>query len=198
MLRFEINIEVIIFVKNKLYTMNKLVTFVLSIFLLMPFLVSSQEGANYPIDTDTKLITYQEVVQQNGSQDELYIRAIEWINTYYKNPADVCRIRNRESGVIEILHRFEVVSPETNLNVGIVNYELKMEFKPGRYRYTISNLTLRQASRFPVEKWLDKSDTGYTPVYDNYMQQVDKQVNELISSFKAGLSPVELKPEEKW
>ncbi len=155
---------------------------------------------NFPFDKDTGLISYQEVVQEPGTADELYIRCIEWINTSYKNPADACRIRNRESGVIEILHRFELTNMDgdAKLQAGIVNYLLKLEFKPGRYRYTITDLTLRQASRFPIERWLDKSDKLYSPLWDSYLTQVDKQVKQLIESLKSGMSPVAVKQEEKW
>lgn len=168
--------------------------------LVLPFLAISQEASVFPIDADSKLVTYQGVVQQNGSQDELYIRGIDWLNSYYKNPFDVSRVRNRESGVIEIKHRIELenVAGDTKVQAGIVNYDLKIEFKPGRYRYTLTNLTLRQASRFPVERWLDKSDQAYSPLWDNYIQQVDAKANEIINSLKQGMQPVEAKPEEKW
>lgn len=161
---------------------------------------AQQTVGGYPVDKDTQLITYQEVVQEPGTPDELYIRCIEWINTQYKNPADVCKVRNRESAVIEILHRFELINTEgdAKLNAGIVNYNLKLEFKPGRYRYTITDLTLRQSSRFPVERWFDKSDKMYSPLWDDYLKQLDTQIKSLIESLKAGMAPVVVKPEEKW
>lgn len=154
----------------------------------------------YPVDKDTQLITYQDVIPMAGSADELYIRCIEWINTKYKNPADVCRVRNRESGVIEILHRFELLNDEAEdrLKAGIVNYTLKLEFKPGRYRYTLSDLTWKQATRYPIEKWMNKEDKLYSPVFDSYLTQVNKQALELINSLKAGMEPPVVKQEEKW
>jgi hypothetical protein len=167
---------------------------------LIPFSLFSQGSAKVPVDAKTGLIAYQEVVPENGSQDELYIRAIEWINANYKNPADVSRVRNRESGVIELLHRFEIFDEKdgTKVLAGTVNYTLSLEFKPGRYRYTISELTLRQASRFPAEKWLDKSDPAYKPEWDSYLQQVDAQTKELIASLKEGMHPEKVQPEDKW
>lgn len=170
-------------------------------FVLVALFSNAQDNTTqYPIDKDTQLITYQEVVTQSGTADELYIRAIEWINTKYKNPADVCRVRNRESGVIEILHRFEIINDEENnkLIAGIVNYTLKIEFKPGRYRYTLSDLTLRQSSRFPIEKWMDKTDKMYSPLWDSYLKQVNRQSLELVESLKAGMQPPVIKEEEKW
>jgi len=171
-------------------------------FCIIATLVSAQDDSkiNFPFDKDTGLISYQEVVQEPGTSDELYIRCIEWINTSYKNPADACRIRNRESGVIEILHRFELVNMDgdAKLQAGIVNYALKLEFKPGRYRYTVTDLTLRQASRFPIERWFDKTDKMYSPLWDNYLGQVDSQAKQLINHLKSGMAPVAVKQEEKW
>lgn len=172
----------------------------LVIALFIPFFALSQESAVFPIDAETGLVTYTGVVQQNGTQDELYIRGITWLNSHYKNPADVCRVRNRESGVIELLHRIEINNQEgdVKLQAGIVNYELKIEFKPGRYRYTVTNLTLRQASRFPVERWLNKEDSMYSPLWENYIVQVDAKVKEVIASLIEGMKPEVVKPEEKW
>jgi hypothetical protein len=178
--------------------MNRFTFFVVA--LLLPFSLFSQNSDVFPVDQDSKLVTYQEVVQQAGTQDELYIRGIEWLNSYYKNPADVSRVRNRESGVIELMHRIEIENQAegTKVGAGIVNYDLKIEFKPGRYRYTITNLTLRQASRFPVERWMNKEDQMYSPLWDNYIQQVDTKVKEIIVSLKTGMEPKTEKPEEKW
>ncbi len=182
---------------------RSLVYLVITILSISGTIAFSQEvdsTLRLPIDKDTQLITYQDVVQEPGTADELYIRCIEWINTQYKNPADVCRVRNRESAVIEILHRFELVNMEgdAKLTAGIVNYLLKLEFKPGRYRYTVTDLTLRQQSRFPIERWFDKSDKMYSPLWDSYLKQVDTQVKKLIESLNNGMAPVVVKPEEKW
>lgn len=172
----------------------------IALLLVFPFFATSQDAAVFPIEAETGLVTYKDVIQQAGTQDELYIRGIEWLNSHYKNPADVCKVRNRESGVIELHHRIEINNMDGDVKVaaGIVNYDLKIEFKPGRYRYTITNLTLRQASRFPVERWLNKSDPMYSPLWENYIQQVDTKVKEIIASLKEGMQPEVVKPEEKW
>ncbi|MBL7904731.1 MAG: DUF4468 domain-containing protein [Bacteroidales bacterium] len=171
-------------------------------FVISGLFARAQEAAtmNIPIDKDSGMISYQEVVQEAGTADELYTRCIEWINRNYKNPADACRVRNRESAVIEILHRFELTNTEGDAKVpaGIVNYLLKLEFKAGRYRYTITELTLKQASRFPIEKWFDKTDKLYSPLWDTYLQQVDNQARQLIDNLKNGMMPVPEKQEVKW
>jgi len=197
------NFENRMFFLHKSNVMKKRGIAVLAIFgLVMGSLgLSAQEMQSMmPLDKDTQLISYQEVVSEPGTADVLYVRCIEWINTQYKNPADVCKVRNRESAVIEIQHRFEIFnsSSGSKLLAGIVNYDLKIEFKPGRYRYTISDLTLRQSSRFPIERWFDKSDPMYSPIWEDYLQQVDTQIKELIANLKQGMAPPVVKHEEKW
>jgi hypothetical protein len=173
---------------------------ILLLVILAPFFALCQESAILPIDPDTKMATYQEVVQEKGTADELYIRGIAWVNSFYKNPADVTRVRNRESGIIELMHRFEIYNNVDGVKVqaGFVNYSLKIEFKPGRYRYTINDINWRQATKYPIERWLNKEDPYYSPLYDSYIQQVDVAINEVIASLKKGMHPEEVKPEEKW
>jgi hypothetical protein len=181
--------------------MTRIFSFIAVCLLLLGGGVRAQEaGSAMPVDKDTQLFTFQEVVSMEGTADELYIRCIEWINTRYKNPADACRVRNRESAYIEIAHRFEIYNQAegTRVNAGIVNYVLKIEFKPGRYRYTLTDLVLRQSSRYPIERWMDKSDSMYSPLYDSYLQQVNTQALELIDSLKAGMQPPVVKQEERW
>ena len=55
-----------------------------------------------PIDEDTKLITYQDVVQEKGTPQELFDRAKIWVKGYYKNTAEVIKKEDRDAGVIEM------------------------------------------------------------------------------------------------
>jgi hypothetical protein len=49
-----------------------------------------------------------------------------------------------------------------------------------------------------VERWLDKSDKTYSPMFEDYLRQMDSQIKELIVSLKAGMQPPVIKVEEKW
>jgi hypothetical protein len=177
-------------------------SFLLTLLLsLISINMYSQEVASkLPVDEETKLFTYKEVVQVEGTKTELFNRAIEWINKDYKNPAQVTKVRSPESGLIELLHHFEVFYNEKGLSRsgGIVDYLLRIELKDGRYRYTISNFNLKQASRMPVEKWMDKSDKAYTPLWDSYLLQLDKSTNEIIESLKKGMLPPVKKKVDEW
>lgn len=154
-----------------------------------------------PVDESTGLITYQDVVQTEGNKDVLYNRAIGWVNSFYINPADATKVRNPESGIIEIAHRFKITSMDESgveTDAGMILYALKLELRDGRFRYTMNNFVLRQTSRFPVERWLDKSDRAYNPSWEEYLKQIDAFARGLINNLVETMKPeVEVK-EEVW
>lgn len=151
-----------------------------------------------PVDPETKLITYKEVVTVAGTPAELFNRAIEWINKQYKNPADATKVRDQASGVIEIVHRIEISKIEkgATLVAGRVDYSMKLEMKDGRFRYTITNFNMRDMSRQPLERYMDKQDKSYIPAWDDYIKQVDDFTQKMIESLKHGmLAPAPKKPD---
>ncbi len=156
--------------------------------------------AKMPVDTDTKLITYKEVVTTTGTPADLFIRAIAWVNKQYKNAADATKVRDPETGLIEIIHRFEItkVDKGTTLLAGVVDYSLKLELKDGRYRYTISSFNLKSVSRQPIEQWLDKNSQTYTPAWDDYLKQLDDQTRKLIEGLKLAMQPPAVKKPDTW
>ena len=156
--------------------------------------VSAQQGSGdtIPIDEVTKLISYQEVIRESGKKDELYIRAIGWINKTFKNPASVTRVRDRESGKIKGISRFRIKYTDNdgnNLNASTIEYTFILEFKDGRYRFTFTELTIKQLSRIPVEKWLNKKDQAYNPKWDDYLVQIDTYIKEKITGLKKEMKP---------
>lgn len=177
-------------------------TIILAGILGLPGILLAQEKTPaMPVNPETKLITYQEVVKVDGNQQELFNRAIEWINVNYKNPADVTKVRNPQSGVVEILHRFDLHRTDeqgNKIDAGTVVYTLLLELKDGRYRYKITDMSLKQASRYPVERWLDKTDKAYNPNYDLFLSQLDKQIKVVIESLKKGMLPGIQKKEDIW
>lgn len=161
--------------------------------------VSAQEiKIKMPVDPETKLITYKEVVTVAGTPAELFNRAIEWINKQYKNPADATKVRDQASGVIEIVHRIEISRTEqgATLVAGRVDYSMKLEMKDGRFRYTITNFNMKDISRQPLERYMDKNDKAYIPAWDDYLKQVDDFTRKMIESLKNGMqTPAEKKPD---
>lgn len=164
-------------------------------------LFSQTPKANIPVDEETGLITWQDVIQVQGTKDSLYVRAIEWINATYKNAQEVTRIRDQENGKIVVQHRIAMFDTLDDGQIiksnTVVNYVLRLEFKEDRYRYTFTEFTMKAQSKFPLERWLNPSDAMYTPVWEGYLIQVEVAVLDLIKSLKEGMKP-KIKKEDVW
>ncbi len=171
----------------------------LAIFLV--FVMQKVDAQFLPVDEDTKKVTYKEVVTQEGTPSKMYNQAFEWINSFYANPSDATRVRDPDNAKIEIKHRIKVCNVDKNgnktLECEVIDYELTLEFKEGRYRYTFTNFNVSRTSRFPLERWLDKNDPGYAPVCDIYLKQLDEEVNKIIKSMKEGMKPKVIK-QDNW
>lgn len=169
------------------------------VILLYPAAGLIAQTANMPVDQDSKMIKYQEVVPEPGSADVLYDRGAGWISNFYKSPTSVLRIQDKANGKIEGTGRVAIYYKDekgNKLEGGVVVYDIKMEFKPDKYRYTLTNFNLKATSRAPLEKWLNKNDPAYNPKWDSYLYQVDTTMLGLIKSMKAGMKPKQIKKDE--
>ncbi len=180
--------------------MKKIVLSVIPV-LLFCFIskINYSQSADLPVDDDTKLVTYKEVVAQDGDKDKLYNTAISWVNANYKNPNEVTTVREPENGKLVLVHRFKIFNVDKKglkSDAGVINYTLKLEFKPNKYRYIFTDFNIQAVSKFPLERWLNKTDPQYTPSCENYLYQVDTTVNGLITSLKKGMVPKIAKPDE--
>jgi len=176
--------------------MMNYIKIIASSFLLYLF-TGSAIGQGYPVDEESGLIAYKEVVQEEGNKKEFFNRAIGWINDYYKNPVDVTKVRDPESGIIKGLHRFKIKDTDEEglqTDAGVVQYRFLLEFKEGRYRYTLTEFVLRQASKIPTEKWLDKND----PQSKSYLKQLDDFAQNWIENLKEGMQPEVEKKDDEW
>lgn len=163
--------------------------------------VSAQSANSFPMDEETGRILYREVVKEQGDQNAFFNRAVAWINTQYVNPADATKVRDYASGKIEIRHRFMLKYTDNKGNVvdaGRVRYSLFLELKEGRYRYSLTSFDYVKATKFPVERWMNKEDPHYSEEWPKYLQQIDAFAQELITGLKAAMKPEIKKQEEEW
>ncbi len=104
------------------------------------------DAAPLPIDPQTKLITYQEVVQVPGvSQADLYARAAAWAARTYNTADQVTP--HPETSELDIKGRRTVTLRTTYADVlrgsyaGVVHHTLTIYVKDGRYKYVLTDLT---------------------------------------------------------
>ena len=173
----------------------------LQLLMVFPTMAQTQPSAGkLPIDPESKKIMYRDVVEQAGKPPYLYIKAIEWFGYYYLNAQSVYSVQDKENGKIEGTGRLKLYYDDDASGVrregGLVTYLIRMELKEDKYRYTITDFTLKGASRYPVEKWLDKSDPAYNARCDSYLYQIDTTMQRLISTMKEKMKPTVVKKDE--
>ncbi|MEI7723685.1 MAG: DUF4468 domain-containing protein [Bacteroidota bacterium] len=162
-------------------------------------LFAQQQAQPYklPVDPESKKILYREVVEQQGTPAYLYDKAIEWFGYYYLNAQSVYTVQSKENGKIEGVGRMKIYFNDEASGVrrdgGQIFYQIKMELKDNKFRYTLTDFNLKSASRFPIEKWMDKTDPAYNPNWDSYLYQVDTTMQRLISTMKEKMKPTVIK-----
>jgi len=186
--------------------MKKIKTILIALFVSNLYLTAVAQVKTatsiVPIDSITKLITYSEVVKQDGSKDSLYNRAIMWTTAYYPNAQDVTKIRDKQNGKIQCKHRFKLYNYDkkdgSKLETGMLaQYTMNIDLKEGKYRFTITDFNLKGGTYYPLEKWVNKTDPMYNANADSYLKQVDDKMKEMIKSLKKGMMPT-LKKSDNW
>ncbi len=153
-----------------------------------------------PIDERTNLVTYQDVVKQEGTTKELYERAMVWVKKYYKNTSEVIKNSDADKGSILMRSSVRIFSKQkdgTMLPKNIVYYNFKLECRDGRYRYTITNFNEKAASAAPIENWFKTDSPYWSPSQYEWLTQIDSQIKELINSLEEGMLPPEVF-EDEW
>lgn len=183
--------------------MKKKILFSLLIALACCFNTYAQKDEeaipNLPIDEDTKLVTYQEVVQEPGAPAELFDRAMTWVKTYFKNSEAVIKSSDREKGVIMLRPSIRIY---TTLKDGkqhyknLVYYDFKIECRQDRYRYTLTDFNEKAQAAAPIEDWFKRDHPHWEPNWYKWLNQVNDEVIKVTQSLEEGMLPVEEKVDE--
>lgn len=146
-----------------------------------------------PIDENTKLVTYKEVVREKGSQDELYERALKWAKKYFPNPLVTIQKEDKIGGTLVCNPNIKITTlgkdGKTAVLAGYVYYTFTIEVKDGRYRYIMTDFHKRESARFPIEKWLDNTKPEWSSIRYDHLHQIDQAVKKLIEELEEGMNP---------
>lgn len=110
-----------------------------------------------PVDTETKRVTYTAVVAVNGaSQTELYTRAKLWLFLTFDDAKDVVKVDEKDAGLLIIRAYTDLPVRSSQTDFGPINrevgYTMMLNFKDGRYKYTLTNYHLIVEGRItPIE-----------------------------------------------
>ena len=188
----------------KLYKYSLLIIAVLTLLSANSFAQKNKpqtfEAPEMPTSTETSKIAYTEVVTQQGAPSELKEKALKWFHSYYKNSSNI--IKKNDETMLEGSPRFRILSPKSKKGVqttaGIVEYNIKIYYKDGRYKYVITDFNWKQTSKFPIEKWLNKESPTYKQSYAFYLQQVDEYAKTTIASLKKAMSASKEVKKDDW
>lgn len=182
--------------------MKLLIFTIIASFSLTTTFAQEKTKLDIPVDETTGMITYKEVVNEPGSQDTLFNRCSSWLHTFYSNPWEAAKVRDQSTGIIKIQHQFFIYDYDESGNkkeAGLIMYNAKIEFKENRYRYVIDNFILKQAARYPVEKWLKTEAPDYDVKWAGYLKQIDSFVrDQLIKSLKEKMKPGPVIKKDEW
>ncbi|EOR93602.1 hypothetical protein ADIARSV_3315 [Arcticibacter svalbardensis MN12-7] len=162
--------------------MKKLLFFSLT-FLLFHFAQAQDtdipfKKKDYPLDANKKL-SYS-IIQEvpKASKDELYSRALSWINEAFKDQPGVIKLQDKDNGKIVIEGSTEDSYSVKTLGVLVPKkyyQNVKMEFsiKDGKYRlimspFQIENIAARfggsyiPSSKRPIERYYEQIPDSYS------------------------------------
>ena len=173
--------------------------------LIVAFSVSqiNAQAVSYPVDNDSKLICYTKVKELTGvSKNDIFDRALGWINSYYKNPADVLRENDKANGKLLCKARFKLMGEPDKSGFqkdrGNVQYSLIIEAKDGKYRYKLTEINWKQPSYFPVERWMDTKNQYYTKDWDWNLKYTDEQSHKIIAELEKYMSNPPKPKKDDW
>jgi len=155
-----------------------------------------------PVDEETKLITYSQVVEFNATKDSVYSKSLAWYYAYYKNPTGVIREKSEETGDIMGKCQFKILNPPDKKGVktmkGIVQYTVKVASKDNKARIILTDFNIKDASYNPIEKWMDKNSPSYSNINQYYLEQVDNECKTLLEHFQKFMKEPIKKKTDNW
>ena len=123
----------------------------LLLILLLPFYSLAQDDAtkvNFPLDS-TRNISFSEVIKvENTDAQTLYSRAKLFIAEAYKSNKDVTQLNDDAAKIVLIKPVIKNIWHDGWVGTcnGYTSYQLKIECKDGKYRYTLNGLIFHETS----------------------------------------------------
>lgn len=177
--------------------------FLLTTFLLSLFTAAFSQAQNLPIDSETHLITYTEVVTVNGDKDELYSKAREWFAKTYNSSMKVIQMDSKDKIVGKALMHVYYHGG----GYGYINYTISIYLKDGKYKYEITNFyhtgevrtggsyvgnvyfaTLDIPDYGVCEEMLREKKKHAQKVFNSLITQMDENIKPLITGMKESMN----------
>ncbi len=192
--------------------MNKKLLFLfISIFAATALFAQKSQPVVFPklpMDDKNEFITYTAVMNIQGTTaPELYKRGKKWFFSYFKNPTEKIRTDDSLKNEIEGFIRFKLMVPDkkgVESGVTTIQYSLFLNFKDGRYKYTINNINEKSVSDLGIEHWIPTLPAGKDAVpadaekHALWLTIIDKEIKEDIDAMITGMEDKGLPAKEDW
>ena len=173
----------------------------LATLILISTSLLAQTEWGVPYNAEKKSIIYEEVVTVNGvGKDELYKRANEWIASYFTGGANKVTEKDATTGIIKLKDRTTVFRMEKKAKVAdvVVDYNMEIQIKDGRYKYIIQNFRAFQGSTSPgIEIWMDPAKCEKERALERYAT-INTLVTSMVENLKSYMSTGSVKKEDNW
>jgi len=167
--------------------------FILALSILFVFTGKAQ---NWPVPIEDGEVIYQEVVEApDMTADKIYKRAVAWANSYYTGFPK--KIKEKKEGeLLKWGHEFRM--DPNSMESSIIKYTATIQFKEGRYRYTIEDLHMPRSSyRYKIEYWMDPQKREQEEAMQD-LKTVDTSVKEIINDMKSYIKQPPVEEKDEW
>jgi len=172
--------------------------FVLSACFLTVF---SQTEWPMPYNAEKKLFIYEEVVQvSNVTKDELFNRALDWVKNFFLAGANIITEKDAVNGIIKLKYRITVFKMEKKTKVVdvVVDYNIEIHVKDGKYKYIIHNFRNFQGSTSPgIEIWTNPAKCEKELAIERYTS-LNTEIQALIENMKKFMISGNAKSNQDW
>jgi hypothetical protein len=80
----------------------------------------------------------------------------------------------------------------------MIRYSCKLQFRDGRFKYTITKINLDGTTYFGIENWINDEKYLEDEHVPGYLTQIDAFMMELIASIESEIRPKAVKEEDDW
>jgi hypothetical protein len=170
--------------------------------LFVSFYGKSQQKTDWgmPYNEEKKAFMYEEVVTlENNAKSVMYQRALDWMAEYFKKQNKIVE-KDSNLGMIKIKDRIQLYRMEKKQKVfdAVIEYHMDMQFKDGRYKYTLYKFRIfGDANSQPIETWMNANYVDPEVAKLKYAD-INKQITDMINSFKNFMKTGKTGPEKEW
>jgi Domain of unknown function (DUF4468) with TBP-like fold len=161
------------------------------------------KGPYLPIDSITHLATYSGVMQVNNTPENLFNRALEWLDTAFRYSGAELRLADLATG--KIICKESVLDMISTYSYVTLTYTLSIKIENGGYKYKFTNLYIDRITpgglpNIPVEMMFHATRKqynsiigsgslgGYQNTLNKYLEPIDALMQIQAASFNHSMT----------